>query len=120
MGTRNRLAVLRLLTPGDGALSSRSASRLDGELPPEGADLIRRALSPVRVQRPTAKDLYSYLQRFGSSLIARPTVTSAKLVTASVIRGSNARVEWRLELCVPRRSSTALTSRVALPAVQPR
>jgi hypothetical protein len=91
------LAVLRLLTPGDGALSSRSASRLDGELPPEGADLIRRALSPVRVQRPTAKDLYSYLHRFGSSLIARPTVTSAKLVTASVIRGSNARVEWRLQ-----------------------
>lgn len=57
------LAVLRFLVPGPAGASSGSVSLLPGELDPVGADLVTRALSADRGQRPTAKDLYGYLHR---------------------------------------------------------
>jgi len=57
------LAILRCLTPGRGAASSTAPGRLAGVLDPEGIDLVTRALSADRCQRPTAKDLYVYLYR---------------------------------------------------------
>ena len=55
------LAILRCLTPGKGAVSSRTVGRLAGELDAEGTDLVTRALSAYRASRPTARELYTYL-----------------------------------------------------------
>ena len=57
------LAIMRWLTPGQGASSSRAISRLADELDPEGVALVTRALSDTRATRPTARDLYDYFYR---------------------------------------------------------
>lgn len=57
------LAVLRCMTPGRGAATSRSANGLSLELDQEGTDVVGRALSADPQSRPTARDLASYLNR---------------------------------------------------------
>jgi len=57
------LAVLRCLSPGKGAASSTSATRIAGTLDDEGANLVYRAVSADRSSRPTARELYAYLYR---------------------------------------------------------
>jgi uncharacterized protein YegL len=57
------LAIVRWLTPGRGASTSRAVSRLADELDPEGIALVTRALSETRATRPTARDLYDYFYR---------------------------------------------------------
>jgi hypothetical protein len=70
------LAILRCLTPGPGAASSRSASRLADALGPAGAGLAARALSADRSQRPLASDWHRYLSRLAASRQAlAPEVT---------------------------------------------
>ena len=61
------LAVLRCLTPGPGAASTRSAGRLAEALGPAGAGLAARALSADRSLRPTARDWHGYLSRLAAS-----------------------------------------------------
>ena len=91
------LAILRCLTPGKGAASSRSATRLAAELDAEGIALVTRAVRADRGGRPTAKELYGYLYRFVLARIKPPEVLVAKLVTPFVLRGMDARLEWRIE-----------------------
>lgn len=54
------LAILRCLTPGKGATTSRAVSRLADELDGEGSTLLERAISADRASRPTAMELFSY------------------------------------------------------------
>jgi hypothetical protein len=70
------LAVLRCLTPGPGAASTRSAGRLAEALGPAAAGLAARALSADRSLRPTARDWHGYLSRLAASRQAfAPEVT---------------------------------------------
>ena len=91
------LAILRCLTPGKGASSSREIGRLIGELDPEGTDLIARSLGADRAHRPTANDLYSYLERLVSQRATAPKVLLAKLSTPFRSRGQDVHIEWRVD-----------------------
>jgi hypothetical protein len=91
------LAILRCLTPGKGAASSRAAARLTGELDAEGTALVTRAVGTDRAARPTAKELYNYLYRLVLARIKPPEILAAKLVKHFVVRGMDARVEWHIE-----------------------
>ena len=90
------LAILRSLTPGKGAMSTRNPSRLDGHLNDEGIELVRRALDADRDQRPTAKELYAYFYGVVAPVVRRPEVEYARLATPLCLRGMDARIEWRI------------------------
>ena len=91
------LAILRCLTPGKGASSSRAIGRLVGELDTEGTDLIAGALAVDRASRPTAKELHSYLERLVFQHAAAPIVILAKLATPFRSRSQDVRIEWRVD-----------------------
>lgn len=90
------LAILRCLNPGKGAGSTKAPTRLTGRLDGEGVDLVTRALSDIRADRPTARQLYGYLRRTVAGRTAPPDVTHARLVTPLRVRGQDARIEWRI------------------------
>lgn len=91
------LAMLRCLAPGKGASSTRKASRLQGDLEQAGVDIITRALSDDRSVRPTAKQLYIHLEGALAGRIDPPEVTVARLVSPFLLRGQDARIEWRID-----------------------
>jgi TIR domain len=66
------LAILRSLTPGQGASTATAPSRINDELDSDGAALVSAALSPDRLSRPTADELTSYLSRKVSQRIGVP------------------------------------------------
>lgn len=66
------LAVLRCLTPGKGAGSATAVDRLADVLDAEGTELIARALSADRAIRPSARELFDYLDQLISPRVARP------------------------------------------------
>src|SRR5258706_8023443 len=90
------LVILRCLTPGKGAATSRSVDRLTGELDAAGVSLVTRALSANRTARPTARELYDYLYRVTSPRIAVPEVVFARLATPFRVRGQDVRIEWQI------------------------
>jgi hypothetical protein len=90
------LAVVRCVHPGKGAASSRQADRIAGDLDPEGRALVERAVSDARGTRPTARELYGYLQRTVAAVIRPPVVLDARLVTPMRARGMDARIEWQV------------------------
>lgn len=71
------LFVLRCLTPGEQASTTRDPTRCDTVLDPEGRRLLRAALSEKPADRPTAQTWGRYLQ---SVLTGRP-VTAVAAVT---------------------------------------
>ena len=92
------LAIMRCLTPGQGAATSRSPARLrEDDLDAEGIDLITRALSADRASRPTTKDLYSYLRRVTQPLVAIPEVIYVKLATPFRLRSQPVRIDWKMD-----------------------
>ncbi|HXL95660.1 MAG TPA: hypothetical protein VN969_42615 [Streptosporangiaceae bacterium] len=91
------LAVLRCLTPGRGAATTRSAGRLTGTVDAEGTSLIARALSPEPAHRPPAREIYAYVRQAVSARTALPTVAYARLATPYVPSGSEALVYWQLK-----------------------
>ena len=90
------LAILRCLTPGRGAGTVRAARRLTGLIDPEGIGLVTCALSPDPAQRPTAKEMYHYLNQIASPRIAAPSVAYAQLATSYVPQGAEAHIDWQL------------------------
>ena len=90
------LAILRCLTPGKGSSTARSPEPVSQKLDAEGARLIARALAADRPSRPAAKDLYAYLYTVTAPLIVPPEITTARLVTPVLLRGQEARIEWRV------------------------
>ena len=91
------LAILRCLSPGKGAASSRSAGRVAGELDTEGEALVERAVDTDRSRRPSAKELYGYLRKVVAARIQPPAVLDARLVTPFRVRGMDARLEWQIK-----------------------
>jgi len=73
------LAILRCLTPGKGAATSRAVSRLSGELDGEGANLLGRALSADRASRPTAMELLAYFGSLVSRRVGVPELIRTRL-----------------------------------------
>lgn len=91
------LAIMRCMTPGKGASNSKRASRLGTALDAAGTDLITRALSGERKDRPTAKSLFQYLRKVAASRITVPDLVRAELVAPVVLRGMDARLTWHIE-----------------------
>jgi hypothetical protein len=90
------LAILRCLSPGRGASSSRNSARLQAELDAEGIDLVARAIESDRQARPTAKELYAYLRAVIAPDIDPPEIIHARLVTGLCIRGHDSMIEWQI------------------------
>jgi hypothetical protein len=93
---KTALAILRCLTPWRGASNSSNPVRLKNELDGEGIELITRALEKDPSDRPTTRDLYSYLRRVTLPLVAIPQIVQAKLATPFRLRGQPARIDWQL------------------------
>jgi hypothetical protein len=91
------LAVLRCLTPGHGAASTRNPHGIDRILDVEGAGLIAAALSDDCSVRPTAKELYAYLRATAAPRVVPPVITMARLATPVVQRGQEAWVDWQVQ-----------------------
>ena len=91
------LAILRCLAPGRGAATARSARRLTGLIDAEGISLVARALSPDPAQRPSAREMYSYVRKVVSARTALPKVAYARLATAYVPSGAEARIDWKIQ-----------------------
>ena len=91
------LAILRCLAPGRGAATARSARRLMGLIDAEGVSLVARAVSPDPAQRPSAREMYGYVRQIVSARTALPRVADARLATAYVPFGAEARIDWQLQ-----------------------
>jgi hypothetical protein len=91
------LAIMRCMTPGKGAATSRNASRLGNALDAEGTDLVTKSMSDNRDDRPTAKELFQYLRKLAASRITVPDLIRAELVTPVVLRGMDTRLTWHIE-----------------------
>jgi len=91
------LAILRCLSPGKGAASSRSVARVTGVLDPDGEALVERAVDSNRARRPSAKELYAYFRKVVAKRIQPPVVLDARLVTPFRVRGMDARLEWQIK-----------------------
>ena len=91
------LAILRCMSPGKGATSSRNLSRLGTQLDGKGTGLVARALSADRYTRPPAKAIYAYLRRTALGRVTLPEVTLARLATLCRARGQDVRIEWQIE-----------------------
>jgi serine/threonine protein kinase len=91
------LAIVRCLKPGDGATLTNDVGRLADILDDDGIALLKRALSDDRPDRPTAKELYVYLERIATSRMVPPKIGHAELVTSLLPSGGNARIYWQID-----------------------
>ncbi|QNE20762.1 hypothetical protein F1D05_26180 [Kribbella qitaiheensis] len=90
------LATLRGLTPGRMVSTARNVKRLDGILPPNGIELVRRALSPNRSERPTAKELFVYLADTVTVLTSPPEIDVARVVNPVCFSGQDVVLAWKI------------------------
>ena len=90
------LAIIRCLKPGYGAVTALDEGRLAGVLGAEGMQLLTRTLSANRSERPTAKELFTYLGQFITPQMVPPTIVHAELITPRLLPGSDARIVWRV------------------------
>lgn len=91
------LAILRCVTPGKGAATSKSPDRIRGVLDAHAVALVTKAVSGDRSRRPTAKDLYTYFYEVVRSRITVPEIKMARLTKPFILRGGEARIEWHIE-----------------------
>jgi hypothetical protein len=91
------LAIVRCLKPGDGTAFTNDVSRLADILDDEGMKLLTRALSVNRDERPTAKELFTYLARIATSRMVPPVIAHAEVVSPLLPPGGNARLYWQIE-----------------------
>jgi serine/threonine protein kinase len=89
------LAILRALTQ---TMQAKDPGRMvvGKAVDVTGAMLITRAVNPNPSVRPTAKELYEYLQRVVASVVRPPQVAFARLRKPFLIRGQDARVDWQI------------------------
>jgi hypothetical protein len=91
------LAILRCLTPGKGAASTRLAARLGHELDPDGRDVVAAALSGYPAARPGAKDLFRHLEALVRVQVSPPVVHFAKLLTRHRLRGQDVQIAFHVD-----------------------
>jgi hypothetical protein len=89
------LAILRGLTPGKHASTRKSARRLCDVLDPSGLDLVSKALGD-RAQRPSARELYRYLQQTAQARMDPPHVVRIDIPGAVWPRGQDVRITWQV------------------------
>lgn len=89
------LAMLRALTQ---TQQAKEPGRLAASQVVEktGAMLIARAVNDDPRVRPTAKELYAYLQRVVAAVALPPQVAFARLRKPFLLRGQDARVDWQI------------------------
>jgi hypothetical protein len=90
------LAILRCLSPGTGVSAAKDPARLAGELDAAGVDLVARAVGDERAARPTARELWAYLNSELQLRVKPPEMVYARLATPLRARGMDARVEWQI------------------------
>jgi hypothetical protein len=89
------LAILRALTQ---TLQAKDPGRIvvGQAVDVAGATLITRAVDRNPSVRPTAKELYNYLQQVVAAVALPPQAVFARLRKTFLIRGQDARVDWQL------------------------
>ena len=90
------LCVVRCLSRGRGAMQSKSADHLAGQLSPECLDVIKASLSQDPDQRPTAKQLYQALNDFIVSKIKFPVIHEFRVLDSVVPRGGGTMLVWNV------------------------
>lgn len=90
------LAIVRCMVPGKGAASDRAATRVAGEIDPQGVAIVARAVGADRGQRPSARELYDYFYQVVSARVTPPVVTAAQLRNPDRVRGQDARIDWQI------------------------
>jgi hypothetical protein len=90
------LAIVRCLNREKGAATTRDPKRLAGRLDAAGLALVERAVDRDRSRRPTAKELYAYLNSELKRRVQPPEVVTARLATPMRVRGMDARIEWEI------------------------
>lgn len=91
------LAIVPCLKPGDGTAFTNDVGRLADILDDEGMKLLTRTLSVDRDERPTAKELFTYLDRIATSRMVPPMIAHAEVVSPLLPPGGNARLHWEIE-----------------------
>jgi len=95
------LAIIRCLKPGPGATTTKGVGRLYGVLNNDGLDLVTRAISDDRDERPrSAKEIFTYLRQVTDQLLVPPRIGYAELLTPLVLmapQGQEGRVAWAVE-----------------------
>jgi hypothetical protein len=92
------LALVRCLKSERGASQTRDVSRLAGILSDEGVALVTRALADEPAERPSARDLYTYLHQFTAPRLKPPTVAHLAMTTPFLLlRGADTRLSWQTE-----------------------
>jgi Protein kinase domain len=93
------LCMLRSLVTGQGVTQLKDPQELarTNALDPAGVDLVTRALSAVRTDRPTAKELCLYLQRTVLAQANPPRIRAAALNRQAMPRGTDVVVSWSVE-----------------------
>ncbi len=91
------VAIVRCLKAEAGATTTFVVDRLAGILDPEGLQLLERALSDDRAHRPSAKELFAYLERVTVPRMVPPEIVGAQLMTPMVLAGSRGRILWTIK-----------------------
>ena len=91
------LAILRCLTPGHGAASTKNPQGINNVLDAEGAGLVAAALSDDRSARPTAKRLYAYLRAMAAPRVRPPVINMVRLATPVVQKGQQGWLDWQVQ-----------------------
>ncbi|MBJ7330461.1 MAG: hypothetical protein JHC95_11235 [Solirubrobacteraceae bacterium] len=91
------LAILRCLSPGMGAGTTRGVGRLRNELTGPGRDLVAAALSDDPADRPQAKDLYRHLADRVRSEVTPPVLHFADLLSRHRLRGQDVQIAFHVE-----------------------
>jgi hypothetical protein len=89
------LCVLRMLVRGKGTTQLKDPAYLQGILDQEGVDIISRALSNDRSQRPTAAAQFKSLMETVINRAQPPVMLSAGISRSVMLRGRDVTVSWK-------------------------
>lgn len=91
------LAIVRCIKAEAGATTTYDVDRLTGILDDDGIELLKRALSKDRDERPLAREIFFHLEQITKPLIEPPTIDGAELIIPLVPRGTDAQVTWQMK-----------------------
>lgn len=89
------LCILRMLVRGRGTTQLKDPAYLQGILNRDGVELITRALSPDRAQRPTAREQFECLSEAIISRAQPPVMLTAEISRLTLLRGRDVIVSWK-------------------------
>lgn len=89
------LCIIRGMTKGRGATQASTPAHLAGVLAPATLEMLRRAVSADRAERPTAAELFRVLKADLEARIAPPQLLEASLSHLNALRGQAVDVRWQ-------------------------